>query len=427
MSDAANGVSTTTTTTAANGGATAQAAQAQHQQAAQGAQGEEGQASTQGGGAATQAVVPVGRSAKSKTFTVTTNPTTGQIHKITFHQACGDKVVKRPATSDPMYLMWNWATTQYNLARRGQRDRALVTKMHSMLNLARPSSNGSRRNSGNGAAAEAAAAQSAEPWVWETRELRLNTKDVISTTYRLAFAEDTKSPDGRPFVPNGKRGSHCGAFPHMIENHRCRGAGKQVSRNVYVVGASHLLNIKVQLLKTLEDGKEVHATEAELLDKIKAEFNPGTWSKLGHYEHRVTLYLWMELADGPHEGARVTSDLFKAALPGNAVFRPHESPPYKGNPSCEKDMQGGWAKFDKLHINSKLTTANFDKKYKNCRVRMVVTTLNPFLNGLVGFTARSVPFYPKAVLHNSANANEYYVEGPDGAAIAVNRAGTVLA
>jgi len=365
--------------------------------------------------------VPAGRGAKPKNYTVTTNPSTGQVIKITFHQACGDKVVKRPPMSDPTFLLWNFATTQYTLARRGVRDRALVTKMHDMLNIARPMA-AARRSNG----VAAADADSSDPFVWETAEMQLSTKDIISTTYHLAFVEDIKTTDGRLFVANGKRASHCGTFPHMIENHRPRGAGKQVVSNVYVVGASHMLSAKVQLLKTLENGTHVPATETEVLDKIKAQFNPGVWSKYGHYEHRITLYLWMEIAEGAYEGTRVSSSCFKAALPGNAIFRPQESPPYKGNPAFEKELQGGWAKFDKLHINQKLTTANFDKKYKDCRVRLVVTALNPFLNPLVNFTARSVPFYPKAVLHNSSSSNEHYVEGPDGAIIAVNRAGNPI-
>ena len=430
-SHAANGA-TTTTTTATGGGLSAAGQAAQARQAAQGTQAAEGQegntnaalvpAATEGGGAQTQAVVPAGRGAKPKNYTVTTNPSTGQVIKITFHQACGDKVVKRPPMSDPTFLLWNFATTQYTLARRGVRDRALVNKMHDMLNIARPLAAARRSND----AAGAAGLESSDPWVWETADLQLSTRDVISTTYHLAFVEDIKTADGRLFVANGKRASHCGTFPHMIENHRPRGAGKQIVENAYVLGASHTFSAKVQLLKTLEDGKHVPATETEVLDKIKAQFNPGVWSKYGHYEHRITLYLWMEIAEGAHEGTRVSSGCFKAALPGNAVFRPQESPPYKGNPAFEKELQGGWAKFDKLHLNQKLTTANFDKKYKDCRVRLVATTLNPFLNPLVGFTAKSVAFYPKAVLHNSSSSNEHYVEGPDGAVIAVNRAGNPI-
>lgn len=430
MSDASNGVAASSKRTTVGGSADSQAdqaAQGAQEQAAQASAQEEDaksnaeleQAPTQGGGAKAQALVPAGRGTKPKTYTVTTNQSTGQVYKITFHQACGDKVLKRPAATDPHFLLWNFAATQYTLARRGLRDRALVTRLHNMLNLARPSSETRRSHTGN-----AGATNSSDPWTWETRELPLNTKDIISTTYHLAFEEDICLPDGRLFVPNGKRASQCGCFPHMIENHRPRGAGKHGTANsAYVVGASHLINMKVKLVKTLEDGSIAHASETEVLEKIKEQFNTVAWSKLGHYEHRITLYVWMEIADGPHEGTRVQSNMFKKELPNDAVFRPKEGPPYKGNPACEKEMQGGWAKFDKMHINAKMTTANLNNRYKDCRMRMVVSTLNPFLNDLVGFTARSVPFYPKAVLHNAAHSNECYVEGPDGTPIAVDRTG----
>ena len=71
--------------------------------------------------------------------------------------------------------------------------------------------------------------------------------------------------------------------------------------------------------------------------------------------------------------------------------------------------------FKKLWLNKRVTTSNLDEEeITETKFRLAVRTLNPILHELKGFTAKSLPFVIKSVLHNDVNKKQRFVRNTDG-------------
>jgi|SaaInlV_125m_DNA_1040241.scaffolds.fasta_scaffold00659_5 hypothetical protein len=271
------------------------------------------------------------------------------------------------------------------------------------------------------------------PIKFSTKKLPDRVRKSVEGVYYLRIDEGTHDRHGHAYVPNEreggrvhfgepgvdpcKPGSLCsGKFPHAInpEKMGLRNKGKEPH---YVCYASHKIEIVVRLFKHTEDGKDVPASEAELINKICNAY-PLPQRVGDDLADNMGLYLSLQFMDHLHSTPRpIGANAFKQYPQGGFLLEPHESPPCTHNhgtvSSYEFSMVRGVATI-RFNLKRTCTTANLRDNIKWGFFVLNVHAMNPYLAGLDGFSATSLPFRIKSVMHNDVNANDRYVCLDDG-------------
>ena len=255
-------------------------------------------------------------------------------------------------------------------------------------------------------------------------------REAIVGTYFLRIDAGTKDRHGNPYVPNmdengrytvpstkdhpRKPGSLCsGKFPHAITQVKM-GTRNKGRKPHYVCYASHKIELVVRLFKRTEDGREVAASESELLTKLSDAHKQGSQHLCGDLEDKMMLYLSLHQSDecGVSDVAPLGANAFKARSQGGHLLEPAESLPCThngGRPGWyEFEMERGVASIN-FHTRQRTTSANLKDSLKWDFFTFEVQALNPYLSKLEGFRVNSLPFRLKSVLHNDANSGERYV------------------
>ena len=247
-------------------------------------------------------------------------------------------------------------------------------------------------------------------FVWKVQKLGVHSRAAIAGKYFLEIEDGTKDAQGNLYVPNGKQGSMCGTkqFPHAVINVKPRGSKDADPVAQYVCGASNNVKLVVRLMKRVDGGDPVSASESEILDTIKKAHLQHQRDAWFDNEDRMQMYAYLEFADGPGIGTPVSANVFKHPPVHGKLFSPPESAPYTLG-ETEFLMAQGCATLT-TNFTRYVTHANLKKPYKSRLFRFVVKVLNPFLVDEEGFTARSLPFIVKSVLHNDVRTDVRYIE-----------------
>jgi len=351
----------------------------------------------------------------------------GHVAKATFHiDGMPSVVVQRPEPDAPLEARLVWALMERSRYQcyQNKEMRSAIAQAH---NLFSPLRLGITSGAGNGAnatedGARASATHAHEnddeyttpSFTWKVQKLGTHTHAAIVGKYFLQIEDGTKDAQGNLYVPNGKQGSMCGTkFPHAVINVKPRGSNKDADSVLqYVCGACNNVKLVVRLMKRVPGKDPVPAnSESEILDLIKKAHLPHQREAWFDNEDRMQLYMYLEFADGPGVGTPVGANVFKQLPAYGKLFSPAEGPPYTMGES-EFAMAHGTGTLT-FNFAKHVAHANMKKPYKNRAYRLVVKVLNPFLVDEEGFTARSLPFVVKSVLHNDVRTDVRYIQRGD--------------
>ena len=360
----------------------------------------------QGGGAEGAAV-----SGKYRSYTVSQQEGTGHIKKVTFYYEDKSHVVKkRPAQGSSDEPIWQLLEAQHKHCKKLKKDSETLGKieevfyqrhaLHATATAPAPAP---------AQAAQAGAEREKHTYTVASKPLRASARAEVERRYFLQIEEDTKAPDGREYAPFGKSGSLCGGFPHMVT---LPARAKNGAAKVYGVSQNHRIGLRIQLMERVPGGGVIKASEFELLKYIHAQYPPTQVAGFDHFEKTLTLFATLEF----DKGGLVGSSDFKHGPPCNSIWSPPESPPYYAG-STERVMEGGVVYFKKLWLNKRVTSANLDEEVVDRKFRVVVKTLNSALHDLKGFTATSLPFAIKSVMHNDVAKKQRFVRNTDGSVV----------
>lgn len=271
------------------------------------------------------------------------------------------------------------------------------------------------------------------PIKFVTKKLPDRVRSAIEGTYYLRIDEGTRDRHGHSYVPNEdangrvhfgepgkdpcKPASLCsGKFPHTI-NMEKMGLRNKSKEPHYVCYSSHKIEIVVRLFKHTLDGVDVPASEAELISKICNAY-PRPQRSGDDLADKMGLYLSLQFKDYLHSKPRlIGANAFKQQPEGGFLLEPRESPPCTHNhgiiSSYEFAMARGVASI-KFNLRRTTTSANLHDRIKWGFFVLNVHATNPYLAGLDGFSATSLPFRIKSVMHNDVNKNDRYVFLDDG-------------
>lgn len=356
----------------------------------------------QGGGAEGAAV-----SGKYRSYTVSQQLGTGLIKKVTFYYENQSRVVKkRPALGSSEEPIWQLLEAQHKHCKKLKKDSETLGKIEDALyqrhTLQAPAP-------APALAEQAGAERETHTYTVASKPLRASARAEVERRYFLQIEEGTKASDGREYAPFGKSGSLCGGFPHMVT---LPARAKNGAANVYGVSQNHRIGLRVQLMERVPGGGVIKASEFELLKYIHAQYPPTQVAGFDHFEKTLTLFVTLEF----DKGGLVGSSDFKHGPPCNSIWSPPESPPYHAG-STERVMEGGVVYFKKLWLNKRVTSANLDEEIADRKFRIVVKTLNSALHDLEGFTATSLPFIVKSVMHNDVAKKQRFVRNADGSVV----------
>ena len=271
------------------------------------------------------------------------------------------------------------------------------------------------------------------PIKFMTKKLPDRVRNSVEGEYYLRIDEGTHDRHGNAYVPNedangrmhfiaaddshNRSGSLCsGKFPHAI-NMEKMGLRNKSKEPHFVCYASHKIEIVVRLFKHTLDGKDVPASEAELLNKICNAY-PLSQRSGDDLADKMGLYLSLQFKDYPHSKPRpIGANALKQQPEGGFLLEPRESPPCTHNrgivSSYEFAMVRGVATI-KFNLRKTTTSANLKDKLKWGFFVLNVQAMNPYLAGLNGFSVTSLPFRIKSVMHNDVHGKDRYVFLDDG-------------
>jgi len=350
----------------------------------------------------------------------------GNITQITFFREGGEDVVMtRPAEDSDEMLLWRlYETTRFSFRRRRTELQSAINRAHSILSA-------TMYNVPSHAGREAAAAAPhlapdgryppPKAIKFKTKPLPESVVQQLQDTYFLKIEEHLEDRHGNPYVPakrpdaNNKpqwRGSRLAdKFPHAIVSMKDPGEGVS-SRSHQYICAEKNIHVTVKLMKRVEGGPPEHVSENQVLQAIDGAYSLQQRSALGDLDNKMFLYMYLEFEDEPTDGVPVGANAFENPPDFASIFKPPESPPsylQGGDPGYyEFKMTGGVAPVT-FGFANRVTNSNLKGPNKRRRFRLVVKALNYHLVGLEGFTARSLPFMIKGVLHNDVKGNERYV------------------
>lgn len=274
-----------------------------------------------------------------------------------------------------------------------------------------------------------------EPLNWNPKMLPESARTAIGNKYFLVINHVVKDKFGNPYaVPEDKKGSLMNRFPHAIMKDTKRGGGELDEESfTYYCSEAYNISVEVQLMQRLDSGKEVKASEEELMENISKCFTMKERSQMGMYESNFTINLKMEFApvnmeyDGKGRPlSTVDGDMrinannqssgcaFNKDVAHAKLLNPAENNKPYGNGHYEGVSEGGTHTFRKFRINKKVTTCNLAERYKHRSFQFVAMVANPFLIDVPGMVARSVPFKCKTVLQNEIKSNDRWVRSKDG-------------
>jgi hypothetical protein len=252
----------------------------------------------------------------------------------------------------------------------------------------------------------------APSFTWKVQKLGAHPHAAIVGNYFIQIEDGTKDAQGNLYVPNGKQGSMCGTkFPHAVINVTPRGSKGGSPVTQYICGACNNVRLSVRLMKRVDGGNAVLASELEILNPIKKAHLQHQRDAWFDNEDRMQLYAYLEFADGPGSGTPVSPGAFKHTPENGKLFTPAESAPYNLG-ETEFLMTQGRAHLT-TNFAKHVAHANLKPTHKSRPFRFVVKVLNPFLVDVEGFTVRSLPFHVKSVLHNDVRTDVRYVKRGD--------------
>lgn len=390
------------------------------------AQGQPDQAEALEGGGAEGAPLTANGHASGRHFEVDADGV-GNIAQITFFRDGGEDVVMtRPEEDSNEMLLWRlYETTRFSFRRRRTELQSVINRAHSVL-----ASHASSHHGREGAAMPHLAPDGRYPppkaIKWKTKPLPERVVKQLQDTYFLKIEEHLEDRHGNPYVPakrpdeNSKmqwRGSRlANKFPHAIISMKDAGEGVN-SRSHQYICAEKNIHVTVKLMKRVEGGQPVHVSESEVLSAIDGAYTLQQRAALGDLDNKMFLYMYLEFEDEPVDGMPVGANAFENPPDFASIFKPPDSlPSYMqgGDPGYyEFKMTGGVAPVT-FGFANRVTNSNLKNVLKRKRFRLVVKALNYHLVGLEGFTARSLPFMIKGVLHNDVKGNERYVMDAQG-------------
>ena len=350
----------------------------------------------------------------------------GHVAKATFHIEGQDPVVAhRPESDAPVNERLVWALMERSRYQcyQNKEMRTAIVQAHQLfsplrLGIASGAGGGAIATEGGmGASARSAYENrddyTAPSFTWKVQKLGAHPHAAIVGNYFIQIEDGTKDAQGNPYVPNGKQGSMCGTkFPHAVIGSKPRGGIKDADPALqYICGACNNVKLIVRLMKRVAGKDPVPASEGEVLDTIKKAHLQQQRDAWFDNEDRMQMYMYLEFADGPGAGTPVGANVFKQPPLYGKLFSPAESPPYTLG-ETEFPMAHGTATLT-FNFAKHVAHANMKKPYKNRAYRLVVKVLNPFLVDEEGFTARSLPFHVKSVLHNDVRTDVRYIKQGD--------------
>ena len=362
----------------------------------------------------------------------------GNMHKITFTRPDRSRVVQtRPDVESQEFLLWELCETFRRAARRKRELQSAINKVQECIApYARRAGSTKPQSSSNPKNDFFDAALPPEPIQWHSKELKYQRlADEIAATYFLQVEECTTDKHGRQYIPalrpdpdkpgkNKWHGSRLGGkFPHAIVSQKKTGDTNSTRTEEYMCAATDMVEVTVRLKKWTPNGNNSYenCSEDELLQKITGEYAKTEREKWGFLEDKLTVYMYLEFADGEDRGAPVSMDAFNRAPENGALLKPREAlPSYlnNGRPGYyEQEMKRGAVTFSEFKFQESVTSSNLNKNNKGRLMRFVFKVINPFLVNMECMTAQSSPFVVKAVVHNNVKRDERYVLGPDGVAI----------
>ena len=359
-------------------------------------------------------------------YALNLDSTSGHVSKATFCVPGQESVVvHRPEPSAPMHdrLVWALVEKCRYQSHQNKEMRSAIQKAHRSLNPVRLGMTTDAGSSGGGKSADKHRAgrlsghaegngddHVAPCFSWRVQALPAPAHAAIAGKYYLEIQEGTKDSQGNRYVPNGKWGSMCSSkFPHAIINVRPRGSKSMQKAPQYVCGTCNNVKLVVRLMKRAADGNACESvSEVEVLTVIKRAHPQQQRDAWFDNEDRVQMYTYLEFADGPNIGTPVGANAFNHPPVHGKLLNPEESLPYCMG-ETEFSMTQGVASIT-TNFAKYVTHANLKKPYKDRLFRFVVKVLNPFLVDLEGFTARSLPFLVKSVLHNDVRKGVRYVD-----------------
>lgn len=381
----------------------------------------------QGGGAEGAALTANGR-ASGRHFEVHADGA-GNIAEITFFRDDGEDVVmKRPAEDSNEMLLWRlYETTRFSFKARRTELQSAINRAHAILGAVSVSSHAGREVA---AAAPHLAPDGRYPppkaIKWKTKPLPESVVQHLQDTYFLKIEEHLEDRHGNPYVPakrpdaNNKlqwRGSRLAdKFPHAIVSMKDPGEGVS-SRSHQYICAEKNIHVTVKLMKRVEGGPPVHVNDSEVLGMIDNAYSLQQRSTLGDLDNKMFLYMYLEFEDEPTDGMPVGANAFENPPDFGSMFKPPESLPsyMQGeDPGYYEFKMTGGVGVCTFGFANRVTNANLKGPNKRRRFRLVVKALNYHLVELKGFTARSLPFIIKGVLHNDVKGNERYVMNAQG-------------
>jgi hypothetical protein len=342
----------------------------------------------------------------------------GHVAKATFHIDGEESVVvHRPEPGAPMNerLVWTLMERSRYQCYQNKELRTTISKAYELFDpfrLGMATGPGSGTAAPNGAAGCAAVATDGHDhvnFVWKVQKLPAHTQASIAGKFFLEIEDGTKDAQGNLYVPNGKQGSMCGTkFPHAVINVTPRGSKGGSPVPQYICGACNNVRLSVRLMKRVDGGNAVLASELEILNPIKKAHLQHQRDAWFDNEDRMQLYAYLEFADGPGSGTPVSPGAFKHAPAHGKLFTPPENAPYNLG-ETEFLMTQGRAHLT-TNFAKHVAHANLKPTHKSRPFRFVVKVLNPFLVDVEGFTVRSLPFHVKSVLHNDVRTDVRYVK-----------------
>jgi hypothetical protein len=353
----------------------------------------------------------------------------GNIAHITFFVDGGEDVVMtRPEEDSNEMLLWRlYETTRFQFRRRRTELQSAINRAHAILGAAGASSNQGRLGAATPRLAPDGRYPAPTQVEWKTKPLPERVVQQLQGTYFLKIEEHLEDRHGNPYVPakrpdaNNKlqwRGSRLAdKFPHAIVSMKDAGEGVS-SRSHQYICAEKNIHVTVKLMKRVEGGGQpVHVSESEVLQAIDGAYSLQQRSALGDLDNKMFLYMYLEFEDEPIDGMPVGANAFENPPDFASIFKPPESLPsyMQGeDPGYYEFKMTGGVGVCTFGFANRVTNSNLKAPYKRKRFRLVVKALNYHLVGLEGFTARSLPFMIKGVLHNDVKGNERYVMDAQG-------------
>ena len=401
------------------------------QAAAQVQAGEELEAGAPEGGGAQGALVTTNGHGSGRHFEVDAD-SAGNIAQITFFKQDGqDVVMQRPPEGSDDLLLWQlYETTRFQGKRKRNELQQAINQVHSAVaSLVSPNQLREGASAPSATAAVLAVNGRYPPpqqIPWKSKPLPERVARVLQDTYFLKIDEQLADRHGNQYVPakrpdaNNKlkwRGSRLAdKFPHAVISKKDSGEGVSSRSHQYICGEVNVY-LNVRLMRRVEGGAPVQASECEVIKLIEDAYSPAqraTWDDL---DGKMYMYMYLEFEDEPVDGMPVNGHAFENPPDYGAIFKPPSSQPsYLQNGEVsyyEYKMINGVAP-QVFSFANRATNTNLRSAHKNKRFRLVVKALNYHLVNLEGFTARSVPFLIKGVLHNDVKGTERYVINPQG-------------